>query len=634
MATTAAPAAFLTSLTHDELVRVLSETPANPWPTMEDRDAWERAAQTPHGSAIRDAALQAAEEHARTPGVRPPALSEFLAFARTGDRSVWERQAGLLSARLDAFTLAACFSGEAAWVERAADALWQICEMTTWTTPAHQGAAVPDPDFPTVDLYSAMRAQEIAETLQILGPDLDRIDARIARRARTELDRRVFDPFLARGDWWWLWKQPDRLRLNNWTAVCSGGVLLGALAALNDDGERQARIVARAAWSLGFFKDTFDHAGSLDEGAGYWAYGMSYYAMAGERLLARTNGRIDLLADPLWREVAQFPLRVNLYGDTCVGFSDIRGRVQTAPGWLFWLGKRLDVPGLVAWANRLARTTSARHLPSVLRTLFWMEDAALAPVPSSGEGTVARALSTYLPDVQWLIVRGDPSDDALVLAVKGGHNAENHNHNDGGSFEVHFRQEPLLADIGAPTYTRQFFSATRYENIAARSLGHSVPFVNGQEQQAGRAFAARVLDQGDSRLSLDLTGLYPSDAGLVLLRRDIALHRPGGGDAPAFLTLTDTATFSDDGASLALPLMTRDCRVEVSAPGRARVSGQRGWLDITWDPAQAACRAEPVPTDDPLFLTPDGETRLRRLWFDIAVNGREARLDLKLLPTK
>ena len=50
---------------------------------------------------------------------------------------------------------------------------------------------------------------------------------------------------------------------------------------------------------------------------------------------------------------------------------------------------------------------------------------------------------------------------------------------------VHLRQEPLIAELGAPTYTRQFFSAARYENIAARSLGHSVPFMNGHEQRAG-----------------------------------------------------------------------------------------------------------------------------------------------------
>ncbi|CAA9549880.1 MAG: hypothetical protein AVDCRST_MAG88-689, partial [uncultured Thermomicrobiales bacterium] len=446
-----------------------------------------------------------------------------------------------------------------------------LCELTTWVYPAHEGAALPDPDYPYIDLSAAMRAQEVAETLQVLGPALDRIDARIRRRALRELDRRIWQPFLGRGDFWWLWLQPGRTHLNNWTAVCSGGVLVAALAALGHDPERQARVVGKAAWSLGFFRDTFGEAGSLDEGAGYWAYGVSYYAMAAERLAARTGGRMDLLADPRWREIAQFPARVNLYDDTFVNFSDCAPQVTTIPGWLAWLGRRMEVPALEAWAARLLGEQGGhgarnRHLPYVLRTLFWMEAASGPLIVGGGRG---RPLSAFLPDVQWLVARADPSDDALILAVKGGHNDESHNHNDGGSFIVHYRREPLIAELGAPTYTRQFFSATRYENIAARSLGHSVPFVNGQEQHAGRERAARVLAQGDGSLSLDLAGFYPPEANLLSLRRDVALHRDGN---EGHITLSDHAAFTADGAALALPLLTADRAAEVLGPGHARIT--------------------------------------------------------------
>jgi hypothetical protein len=600
-----------------------------PWPAFDARESWEQVARTPHGAAIRQTTLQAAAEYAQTPGVRPPTLTEFLAFARTGDRRTWEAGFDILWNRLGTFALAACFTGETEWVERTADALWAICELTTWTTPAHENKAVPEPDNPTVDLWSAMLAQEIAEMLQVLGGALDRIDPRIQRRARAELDRRVFAPFLARSDWWWLWQQPDRQRLNNWTAVCSGSVLCAALAALDADSSRQARIVHKAAWSLGFFKDTFDTAGSLDEGAGYWAYGFSYYVMAAERLATRTQGTVDLLADPFWREVAQFPLRVHLYGDTFVNFSDCATEVRPVTGWMMWLGRRLDVPGLVAWAARLAakERTGRNALASTLRTLFWLDSA-----PQSTQAESAPPLTTYLPDVQWLIARSSPDDDALILAAKGGHNAENHNHNDGGSLLIHYQQEALVAELGAPTYTRQFFSSERYENIAARSLGHSVPLVNGQEQQEGREFAAQVIAEEDGRMTLELSGLYPSEAGLVSLQRTLALQRQSD-STEAAITLSDRAHFAREGGTLALPLITLDCRVEVSAPGHARILGQRGQLEITWEPAQAVCHAEDVPTTDPKFTDAHGATRIHRLWFEIKTNGQEARLDLTLVPT-
>lgn len=613
---------------HDAIVRALAETPASPWPDSDDRAAWEQAASTPHGAAIRAAALEAAEEYARAPSI-PPTMTDFLIYTRTGDRGPYQARMGVMNARLDAFTLAACFTNEPRWMDAAADALWALCEVTTWVWPAHEPHPLPDPDYPYIDLAAAMRAQEVAETLQLLGPALDRIDRRLRQRALRELDRRIWQPFLARGDFWWLWLQPDRSHLNNWTAVCSGGVLLGALGALNHDPEKQARIVRKAAWSLGFFRDTFGAAGSLDEGAGYWAYGVSYYAMAAERLAARTSGAIDLLADPDWGEIARFPLRVNLYGDTFVNFSDCAETVSTLPGWLAWFGRRMAAPGLAAWAARLQEKERSRlgirnrHLPFLLRNLFWMDGTEVSAPPE-------RELAVYLPDVQWLIARSGPSEDALILAAKGGHNDESHNHNDIGSLIVHCRQEALIAELGSPTYTRQFFQEpTRYENIASRSLGHSVPVVNGREQAAGRDHAAEVTAQGDASLSLQLANCYPPEAGLVSLRRDLALHRA---EDKGYITLSDRATFAADGGALALPLMTKDCAAEVIAPGEARITGARGRLDIAWDPAQAACRAEEFPTDDPKFTDAAGKTRLRRLWFEVKVTGKEARLDLTIKP--
>jgi hypothetical protein len=637
-----------TLLPQETLRQLLAMTAANPWPTIDDRDTWTRLSATPHGAGIRDAALADAVEQEKISAIRPPALSEFMAFMRTGDRRSWEAAFDPFIRRLDAFTLAALFTGEERWVERAADALWAICELTTWVTPAHEPKAVPEPDDPYIDLWATMQAQGLTEALQVLQPALDRIDTRIARRVHQEVDRRVFEPFLARGDWWWLWQQPGRSRLNNWTAVCAGAILCAALAGLNDDPERQARIVHKAAWSLQFFKDTFDEAGSLDEGVGYWAYGVGYFVMAAERLAARTNGQMDPLADPIWREIAQFPLRVRLYGDTFVNFSDCAPTVRPIPGWIAWMGRRLDVPGLVAWADRLADGNAGygshhRYMPFVLRTLTWMGGEGLgirgqglgqglgqgetsltsAPNPQS---LTPNPSSSYLPDVQWLIARSAASDDALILAAKGGHNAENHNHNDGGSFIVHWRQEPLICELGAPTYTRQFFSGERYENIAARSLGHSVPYVNMQEQRAGREYAAKVLAREGASLMLELAGLYGPEAKVNSLVRTLALQMDAEGQP--FITLSDRAAFTEKDGMLGLPLISMDTEVSVPEPGRAVIRGKRGALVVTYDPARATCRAEEIPTDDTKFQAGNGETRLRHLWFTATVTGKEALLEM------
>jgi hypothetical protein len=86
------------------------------------------------------------------------------------------------------------------------------------------------------------------------------------------------------------------------------------------------------------------------------------------------------------------------------------------------------------------------------------------------------------------------ADAPFVLAIKAGHNAENHNQNDIGSFVLHVAGENLLTDPGRGLYSRQYFGPQRYDNIFANSYGHSVPRIvcpdvpgiGGQLQTPGR----------------------------------------------------------------------------------------------------------------------------------------------------
>ena len=126
--------------------------------------------------------------------------------------------------------------------------------------------------------------------------------------------------------------------------------------------------------------------------------------------------------------------------------------------------------------------------------------------------------------------------DALVLAAKGGHNAEMHNHNDVGTFIVQVAQEALVCDIGCGHYTLQVFGEKRYDLLATSSLGQAaVPVVNGQLQAPGREFTARLLEhtagevdgsgEPQDLLRLELSGVYPLEADLERLERRVVLHR-------------------------------------------------------------------------------------------------------------
>ena len=57
--------------------------------------------------------------------------------------------------------------------------------------------------------------------------------------------------------------------------------------------------------------------------------------------------------------------------------------------------------------------------------------------------------------------------------MKGGHNAEQHNHNDVGSFIVALGHSTPLVDPGAEVYTGRTFSRRRYDSNVLNSFGHS-----------------------------------------------------------------------------------------------------------------------------------------------------------------
>ena len=152
----------------------------------------------------------------------------------------------------------------------------------------------------------------------------------------------------------------------------------------------------------------------------------------------------------------------------------------------------------------------------------------------TGEGQPPKAeADVCLPDLQvWAGRRG-----GLFCAMKGGHNAENHNHNDVGAFLLYADGEPAVVDVGNMVYTAKTFGPERYTLFNTRSKNHNLPLIGQSEQAAGRAHCARDVRFLEGGMELDIAAAYPKEAGVLRLRRRCAL----AGDA---LTLTDEIELS------------------------------------------------------------------------------------------
>jgi hypothetical protein len=225
-----------------------------------------------------------------------------------------------------------------------------------------------------------------------------------------------------------------------------------------------------------------------------------------------------------------------------------------------------------------------------------------------------------------MIARIDPGDpDALVLAAKGGHNAEPHNQNDVGTIIVHSRGESIVADPGRGRYTRFYFGPERYDHFVNSSSGHSVPVPNGQIQLPGREHAAVLLDhQADSHqdlIALELKAAYPSAAQLTSLRRSVTLHR----DPPKRrIDLVDQAQFASEPGTLESVLITFG-DVEIG-PSTVRLQGERGALDVRFDSTAVTPRVELVEKVD----LAEGPTDVRRLVFGLNAPAQAATIRLAI----
>ena len=133
----------------------------------------------------------------------------------------------------------------------------------------------------------------------------------------------------------------------------------------------------------------------------------------------------------------------------------------------------------------------------------------------------------------------------ITFAIKGGNNAESHNHNDVGSIILYKGTKPLLVDIGVETYTKTTFSDQRYTLKPMQSSYHNVVNFPPLQQKDGAEYRAQQLSLSDSSVSFDLTGAYPKDSGL------------GSYVRTAFLNRDDrTITVTEDIVSSQAPVLT------------------------------------------------------------------------------
>lgn len=406
--------------------------------------------------------------------------------------------------------------------------LGEIMAEASWAVPAHIRTISGKNPF-EIDLFAAECANNFAELLVVFRRVIPKD---LALGIETRLRIQFFENYITSYP-----TSPWAKGITNWNAVCHQGVL-GAALAIENDHALVARMLSLAAKGLPYFLSGFGADGSTSEGPGYWSYGFGWFSELNNQLEYRTCGRLSLFeGHAKILRIARFAPHMTLSNGHMVNFSDGRRTGRLGPALLTYLGNRLKEPVLSDEGAELYRLQISHgiDLNELRRDFFNLTRLALR---SPNAKILAAAHEPDRPDVFFddygaIVSRGfDKLGHLWEFSAKGGHNDEHHNHNDCGSFLLNVDGIPILIEIGAPEYVGDFFSDRRYGFLAARSLGHSVPIINGCEQQAGRVYAAtviKVLIEADrAEFIVDLTKCYPCEARCLKLHRTFLLEKSIG----------------------------------------------------------------------------------------------------------
>jgi len=467
----------------EAIAEMLPEGPEGVGRPVTDREAWAGLARHPAYAKV----VERAERYLRQE--LPPIADElFLDFSKTGNRTRWQRAASRRYERLAWLVIAECIEDKGRFIEPFEEVVRALAADRTWVMPAHDrrltnfhGRSV------DIDLRSAATGWTLATARWLLG---DRLSEETRELIRDECRRRILAPFRdmvegRRKRNWWM----DTT--NNWNAVCLAGVAGTAMALVEDRRER-ALYLAAAEEYVGNFLRGFAADGYCTEGVGYWNYGFGNFVNLSESIEQATRGGVKLIDQENARLPAKFGARIEIAGGVYPAFADCGVGSRPSERLMWYVSRRLGL-GLGASEDHDPVSTGG-HLFEAMLYSFPSSASRTPPADRTddeGEGLGER---THFDDAGILIGRpGDSEKCRLAVALKGGHNAEHHNHNDVGSYVAVVGPEAVLLDAGGEVYTARTFSSRRYESRILNSWGHPVPVVGGELQRTGRDARGRVL---------------------------------------------------------------------------------------------------------------------------------------------
>lgn len=473
-------------------------------------------------------------------------LALFRDFRKTGNRERLQEVYFAKRKDLSQLVIAECTEKCGRFLEAIEEAVWALLSEPSWVIPAHNSYIrdteqldTPLLERPVLDLFACETGEILALTKCTLAGRLNPV---IVKDIEWALYNRIVLPYIKDCFWWMGGAGP----LNNWSPWCTQNVLISSLSLSSLSESEKMKIVRQAVITLDSFIASYADDGGCDEGAGY--YHAAALALSGAMLILERASERDftpVFTNSKIKAMADFIEKVHVTGDIYLNYADCSPKAGSLSAREYLFAKRTENSAIMHHAAVDVKTSGWReddndyNLYYMLTGLYYLNEMTKE---AEKDISFAKAPFTYFKATQLVIWR----EDDITFTVKGGCNAESHNHNDTGSIILYKGIKPLLVDIGVETYTKTTFSPLRYTLKPMQSGWHNLVNFPPVEQKDGAEYRAILIDEPDENsVTFDLRAAYERDERLRKYHRGVFFDRAG-----------KTITVSEEIDSSLVPVLT------------------------------------------------------------------------------
>lgn len=568
--------------------------------------------------------------------------TDYLLFTRTGDRATVDDMNSLRNRALNALLMAELVEGNGRFMDDLVNGVFTICQTTYWGSPGHfylygykDGldnpiTILPDIDDPIIDIFSTNTASTLAWIYYFLHWEFDKISPIISRRIKHEINTKILEPYYERNDFWWMYGWRGEGNVNNWNLWCNLNIL-NVILLMEDDPVKKLDGLYKNLSSVDVFINNYPTDGSCSEGPSYWGAAVGRLFNYLDLMYKISGGKIDIFSNEKIRDMGRYIYRVYISnGEYFTNYADAPARIGHSPERIYRIGELIDDTVLKSFGAFLNNRN--KDQPGIGRDRNYSLENLFNPVEFKDAKPVEPLLPEYFfPDWDVAIARDrQGTTNGFYFCAKGGNNAEQHNHNDVGSFMLYYDGIPVFIDVGVGNYTRETFGKQRYTIWTMQSDYHNLPVINGLGQQSGGTFRAHNSKYnaaaGKVSFSTDISKAYMEDAKANSWVRTYSLER-----GKRFL-ISDSYQLAENKGGNTINFMT-NLSVSIVRPGTVELKGEGFILHMKYDASSLKTTIENIDITDTKLKRGVGD-RISRMVFEIQSDKLTGNIGFEIIPQR